>query len=137
MRRAGWMAVLLSCGVMTLSAVLFYTMPEQLIRIYTRDPDVIAVGVTVLFICAVFQLFDGLQTVTTGALRGLGDTRTPMVANLIGHWVIGLPVGYLLCFQKGWGVAGLWTGLSIGLILIGSTLLWVWSWRSRRFIISA
>lgn len=137
MRRAGWMAVSLSCGVMTLSAVLFYTMPEQLIRIYTRDPDVIAVGVTVLFICAVFQLFDGLQTVTTGALRGLGDTRTPMVANLIGHWVIGLPAGYLLCFQRGWGVAGLWTGLSIGLILIGSMLLWVWSWRSRRFIISA
>jgi MATE family multidrug resistance protein len=81
----------------------------------------------------VFQLFDGLQTVTTGALRGLGDTRSPMIANLIGHWVIGLPVGYTLCFNRGWGVAGLWTGLSVGLILVGATLLWVWAHRSRRF----
>ncbi len=133
MRRAGWTAVGLASAVMCGSAVLFFTVPEWLIRIYSSDASVIDVGVTLLFICSVFQLFDGLQTVTTGALRGLGDTRSPMVANLVGHWAIGLPVGYALCFWYGWGVAGLWTGLSTGLILIGATLLWVWSHRSRRF----
>jgi MATE family multidrug resistance protein len=79
----------------------------------------------------VFQLFDGLQTVATGALRGLGDTRTPMVFNLIGHWLIGLPIGYVLCFNRNWGVAGLWTGLSTGLILIGASLLVTWNVKSR------
>ncbi len=131
MRRAGWTAIGIASTVMAASAVLFFTVPEWLIRIYSSDPAVIEVGIVLLFICSVFQLFDGLQTVTTGALRGLGDTRSPMVANLVGHWLIGLPVGYLLCFSTGWGVAGLWTGLSVGLILIGATLLGVWSWRSR------
>ena len=84
-----------------------------------------------LFICSVFQLFDGLQTVATGALRGLGDTRTPMVANLIGHWCLGLPIGYYLCFSRAWGVVGLWTGLSIGLIFVGAVLLFVWKAQSQ------
>lgn len=137
MRRAGWTALGIASTVMCASAVLFFTVPEFLIRIYSSDPQVIEIGVVLLFICSVFQLFDGLQTVTTGALRGLGDTRTPMMANLIGHWAIGLPVGYTLCFQRGWGVAGLWTGLSVGLILIGAVLLWVWSWRSRRHIMTS
>ena len=76
-----------------------------------------------------FQLFDGLQGVSTGVLRGLGDTRTPMLVNLAGHWLLGLPVGYALCFWWMWGVLGLWVGLSVGLIVIGSTLLFVWQRR--------
>jgi len=74
-------------------------------------------------IAAAFQLFDGLQTVCTGA----GDTRTPMLANLIAYWVIGLPLGWVLCFKFGWGAQGLWIGLCLGLILIGTFLLWVWN----------
>jgi MATE family multidrug resistance protein len=135
MRRAGWTAVGLAAAVMAASALLFFSVPEWLIRIYSSDPSVIEIGVVLLFICSVFQLFDGVQTVTTGALRGLGVTRAPMVLNLIGHWAIGLPVGYVLCFSFGWGVAGLWTGLSIGLILIGSSLLGVWWHKSRRFVL--
>jgi MATE family multidrug resistance protein len=65
--------------------------------------------------------------VTTGVLRGLGDTRSPMISNLIGHWAIGLPVGWWCCFRAGWGVTGLWIGLSIGLILVAITLVAVWS----------
>lgn len=136
MRRAGWTALGIASTVMVSSAIMFFTIPEQLIRIYSSDPHVIEVGVVLLFICSVFQLFDGLQTVTTGALRGLGDTRTPMVMNLVGHWAIGLPVGYALCFSYGWGVAGLWTGLSIGLILIGTALLIVWWHKSRVYRMS-
>lgn len=137
MRRAGWTALGIASAVMVSSAILFFTIPEQLIRIYSSDPSVIEVGVVLLFICSVFQLFDGLQTVTTGALRGLGDTRTPMVMNLVGHWAIGLPIGYALCFSYGWGVAGLWTGLSIGLILIGTALLIVWWQKSRVYKMAA
>ena len=116
---------------MVLSAIMFFTIPVTLIRVYTSDPSVIEMGIVLLFICSVFQLFDGLQTVATGALRGLGDTRTAMAFNLVGHWMIGLPIGYWLCFSGGWGVAGLWTGLSIGLILIGASLLVVWHLKSR------
>ena len=64
-------------------------------------------------------------------LRGLGDTRTPMVSNLAGHWVVGLPVGYVLCFGAGWGIVGLWVGLSIGLTLVGAALVAIW-WRRTR-----
>ncbi|HJR61546.1 MAG TPA: hypothetical protein VJ813_19210, partial [Vicinamibacterales bacterium] len=78
---------------------------------------------------AVFQLFDGLQGVATGALRGLGDTRTPMLWNLAGHWFIGLPLGYVFCFGLGNDVIGLWWGLSVGLIICGIALSIVWSRR--------
>ena len=131
MRRAGWTALALGSIVMSGSAVLFLVLPEMLMRIYSSDPGVIELGIVLLFICSVFQLFDGLQTVATGALRGLGDTRTPMVFNLVGHWLIGLPIGYVLCFNRNWGVAGLWTGLSTGLILIGASLLIAWNVKSR------
>ena len=130
-RRAGWAALGLASAVMTGAAVLFLTAPGALIRVYSTDATVVDVGIVLLFICSVFQLFDGLQTVATGALRGLGDTRTPMVLNLVGHWAIGLPIGYVLCFNRGWGVAGLWAGLSVGLILIGGSLLMVWHVKSR------
>ncbi len=131
MRRAGWTALALGSVVMSGSVVLFLTIPGALIRIYSSDPAVIELGIVLLFICSVFQLFDGLQTVATGALRGLGDTRTPMLFNLIGHWLIGLPIGYVLCFNRNWGVAGLWAGLSTGLILIGASLLVAWNMKSR------
>ncbi len=83
-------------------------------------------GRVLLLICAVFQPFDGFQVVSTGALRGLGDTKTPMCSTWSAHWLIGLPIGYWLCFRRGWGVEGLWAGLSLSLILIGAALLGVW-----------
>jgi MATE family multidrug resistance protein len=83
-------------------------------------------SVTLLAIAAAFQLFDGCQIVASGALRGAGNTRTPMLCNLVFYWFIGLPLGAVLCFHFGWGAPGLWVGLSAGLILIGSTLLAVW-----------
>ena len=89
-------------------------------------------GVSLLFVGAIFQLFDGVQGVCTGVLRGLGDTRTPMLWNLAGHWFIGLPLGYTLCFVSGLGVIGLWWGLSTGLIICGIALLIVWSRHAAR-----
>ena len=86
----------------------------------------LAAGVLLLRIAAFFQLFDGLQVVATGALRGLGDTRTPMLCHFAGYWLIGLPAGAALCFGLGWGAAGLWSGLSLALILIGIALTLAW-----------
>lgn len=130
---AGWVAIGLATAVMSASAVLFSTLPRQLVRIFTFDAGVVEVGAGLLLIAAVFQLCDGLQTVTTGSLRGLGETRLPFLWNLAGHWLIGLPVGYHLAFRLNWGVYGLWVGLSIGLIIIGLVLLAVWHRHSRTF----
>ena len=130
-REAGWTAILLGAGFMTCAGLVMVAIPGVIARAFSPDPAVIHAAVTLLLIAAAFQLFDGLQTVATGALRGAGDTRTPMIANFIAYWLIGLPVGMWLCFRSGWGAAGLWTGLCIGLVLIGSSLLLVWQRRMR------
>ena len=127
--RAGWTALLFGVGFMVVAALIFLTIPRPLLLAFTDDAGVLDVGVTLFFVAAVFQLFDGLQGVATGALRGLGDTRTPMLWNLGGHWFIGLPLGYWLAFVLGVGVVGLWWGLSIGLMICGIALLIVWSRR--------
>jgi MATE family multidrug resistance protein len=124
---AGWTAILLTVGFMLFAASVFVLVPRQLISLFSKDADVLAVGSSLLFLAAIFQLFDGIQGVITGTLRGIGDTRTPMVVNLVAHWVLGLPTGYLLCFVIGWGVYGLWVGLSLGLIVTGTILLYVWT----------
>jgi MATE family multidrug resistance protein len=128
----GWTAILLGALFMGGAGVALGTVPGWIVRIYTSDAGVIAAGADLLRIAALFQLFDGLQTVSTGALRGLGDTRTPMLAHLGGYWAVGLPVAYLLCFRFGWGAAGIWVGLSAALMLIGSALVAAWRWRTLR-----
>jgi len=128
-RRAGWSAIALGCGFMLCSGLTFVTFSHLIPRLFSPDPQVVSVGATLLLIAAAFQLFDGLQTVATGALRGTGDTRTPMLANLVAYWFIGLPLGYVLCFELDWGALGIWSGLCLGLILIGSALLIAWNRR--------
>jgi MATE family multidrug resistance protein len=129
--RSGWTAILFGVLFMSCAAAAFLLVPRALIRGFTSDPAVISVGVSLLFVGALFQLFDGVQAVSTGTLRGLGDTRTPMLWNLAGHWIIGLPLGYTLCFLLGFGVIGLWWGLSAGLIICGIALVTVWDRSSR------
>lgn len=126
LRRSGWTAIGLGAAFMCGSATLFVLAPRWLIGAFTDDAAVLAIGSTLLLVAAVFQLFDGIQVVSTGVLRGLGDTRTPMLWNLAGHWFLGLPLGYWLCFTAGFGVVGLWMGLSTGLIVCGVALLAVW-----------
>ena len=110
---------------MSCAAAAFLLVPGLLIAAFTADANVVAIGASLLMIGAVFQMFDGLQGVATGVLRGLGDTRTPMLWNLAGHWFIGLPLAYVLAFQFGLCVIGLWWGLSSGLIICGVALLMV------------
>jgi MATE family, multidrug efflux pump len=130
--RSGWTAILFGVAFMSLAAAAFLFAPRALIGAFTDDPAVISAGVSLLFVAALFQLFDGVQAVSTGTLRGLGDTRTPMWWNLAGHWLIGLPLGYTLCFVLGFGVIGLWWGLSTGLIICGIALVTVWARSFRR-----
>jgi len=125
-RRAGWTAIALGAAFMTFASLIFISVPQWIARIFTPDAAVMRMGARLLLIAAAFQLFDGLQTVATGTLRGLGDTRTPVLANFLAYWVIGLPLGALLGFKFGWGAAGLWTGLCVGLILIAVSLVFVW-----------
>jgi len=126
-RRAGWVALGITVLFEIGSALSFILLPRQIARVYTTDGRVISLAVNLFLIAAVFQIFDGLQTVVTGALRGLGDTRTAMVWNLVCYWFVGLPVGYWLCFVLGWGVVGLWDGLCLALMLIGAGLLSTWA----------
>lgn len=136
-RRAGWLAMGLGTGFMLLSALAFLLAPKSLISVDTRDPQVMAVGPTLLWLAAVFQVFDGIQTVCTGALRGLGETRIPMVANFVGYWILGLPLGLTLCFYFHWGIYGTWIGLTLALIVIALALLVRWRRDSARVALAA
>ena len=133
-RRAGWLALALGTGFMLLAALAFLLAPVPLIALYTRDPQVLAVGPSLLGLAAAFQIFDGIQTVSTGALRGLGETRWPMFANFAGYWLFGLPLGLTLCFIFHWGIYGLWIGLTVALIVIALALLLRWRRDSARLV---
>jgi MATE family multidrug resistance protein len=124
--RAGWTAMALGASFMACMGVLLLVAPRIVVRVFTPDRVVIQTATGLLFVGAFFQLFDGLQTVATGALRGAGDTRTPMICHLVFYWLLGLPVGAFLCFPLGWGAQGLWAGLCLALILIGCVLLYMW-----------
>ncbi|PYT70502.1 MAG: MATE family efflux transporter [Acidobacteria bacterium] len=123
---AGYTAILLGAGFMTLAAVALLVFPRWIARMYTPDETVIRSTSLLLIAGAAFQLFDGIQTVATGALRGAGETRTPMICHFTAYWVIGLPLGAWLCFGRDWGALGIWSGLSLALILIGIVLLFAW-----------
>jgi MATE family multidrug resistance protein len=124
---AGWVSLAAGAAFMAVIAALLLLAPEPMLWPFTSDERIIGTGVTLLAIAAAFQIFDGTQAIATGALRGIGDTRTPVVVNVVGHWVFGLPAGAALCFWGGWGVAGLWVGLSVGLVLVAIALLLVWA----------
>jgi MATE family multidrug resistance protein len=125
-RRNGSMAIGLGVVFMALAATAFITIPQALIHVYTHDPQTVLVGVRLLAVAAIFQIFDGIQGIGTGALRGLGKTRGPMLVNLVAYGVIGLPIGYLLCFRTRFGIYGLWTGLTLALIFAAALVLAMW-----------
>jgi MATE family multidrug resistance protein len=130
--RFGWTAIAMSIVFMTSCSVLMLVFPRAIGRGFTADGAVIGAAVPLLAIGALFQIFDGVQSTAMGALRGIGDTRTPMLCHMIAYWTIGLPAGYALCFSAGWGPRGMWTGLSIAVILVASVLVWIWARKSAR-----
>jgi MATE family multidrug resistance protein len=128
---AGWTALVIGLIFMSFATFAFLVTPGPIVRIFTDQREVLSTGISLLAIAALFQVFDSIQVISTGLLRGIGDTRTPMITSLLCHWLFGLPVGYYLCFVLGWGVQGLWVGLCVGLILVAIWLLNVWWSRIR------
>ncbi len=127
----GWTAIALGTGFMLCAGLVLFAFPQAVLRIFTTDRSVFALGVPLLFLAAAFQFFDGIQVTAGGVLRGIGDTRTPMISNLVGHWLLGLPVGYSLCFWAGWDAVGIWVGLSLGLVAVAVAVLLAWRVRVR------
>ena len=131
--RAGWTAWALGVGFMALMALVIWSIPRELITIFLDDtPEnarVIALGVSFLAIAAIFQVADGAQVVGAGVLRGLHDTKVPMIFTFIGYWAIGIGVGAWLAFSRGWQGQGIWSGLAVGLIIVAVLMIWRWSRR--------
>jgi multidrug resistance protein, MATE family len=133
-RNAGNTTILLGASFMACMSMALFLFPRYVARLYTPDETVIRSASTLLLAGAAFQLFDGIQCVATGALRGTGDTRTPMLCHFTAYWLLGLPLGTWLCFRLHWGALGLWVGLSFSLILIGILLLLFWRRRVRTLL---
>jgi len=121
-RRAGLLALASGVAFMSASALVFIFYPQQLARLMSTQPEVIAMASSLLWVTALFQISDGAQAIGAGVLRGAGDTRFVFWANIVGHWGIGLPVAYWLGVRGSLGVVGLWWGLSAGLTAVGLVL---------------
>ncbi len=133
---SGWAAIGIGSGFMIVSGLALLAFAGPIIDVFTTDARVAATTRRLLLLAAAFQLFDGLQVVATGALRGAGDTRTPMLCNLLAHWGVGLPIGYVLGIVQGRGIVGLWIGLATGLSLAGLLNLAAWARQGRRMAAS-
>jgi MATE family multidrug resistance protein len=123
-RRAAAAALVCGVGFMAMSALIMLTLPGALARVYTTDDAVAALAAGLIPIAGVFQVFDGTQVVAIGILRGVADTRTPMLVNILGYWLVGLPVSAAVGLRLGHGPRGLWWGLTVGLMLVAVVLLW-------------
>ena len=115
----------LTAGLLTslCTTVLFLAVPTPLASAYVTEPGVVALAASLIPLAGVFQLFDGVQAVAGGALRGAADTRAAMLANILGFWMVGLPIGLTLAFRAGMGPRGLWWGLVIGLAAVAAVLV--------------
>lgn len=121
-RARGMLGIGLGAAVMTCGVLLFAGVPRLLVALFSPERDVIEAGAVLLRIAAVFQLFDGVQCVAGGALRGAGDVKFAFVASACGYWVVGLPIALWLGFARAWGAPGLWWGLTAGLVTVAVAL---------------
>jgi MATE family multidrug resistance protein len=135
-RRAGWTSFVMGTGFMASMALLMWMVPETLISLFVdRDAainvEVVQLAISFLAIAALFQIVDGAQVVGAGMLRGLHDTRVPMLIAAFGYWVVGIGVGAWLAFRAGWNGVGIWIGLATGLGIVAVLMLIRWSMRER------
>ncbi|WP_246661026.1 MATE family efflux transporter [Tardiphaga sp. vice154] len=134
--RAGWTAFALGVGFMALMSALMLLAPLALIGAFIDVGDaanaaVVELAISFLFFAAVFQIADGAQGVAAGMLRGLQDTRMPMIFALVGYWGFGMPLSLLLAFTLGFGGRGIWIGLAAGLLAVAIVMVWRWTMRER------
>jgi multidrug resistance protein, MATE family len=136
-RAAGWTAIGFGAAFMLCMSVVLVMVPGRIARGFTQGPDVIAAAVPLLLVGAAFQFFDGVQVTATGALRGVGNTHAGLYVQLVGYWVIGMPLGIWLGFGRKWGAVGLWVGLCAGLMFAGVALISVWGRTVKRGVVRA
>lgn len=134
--RAGWTAFTLGVSFMAVMAIVMLTIPHRLVELFLDPADpanapVIALAVSFLFLAALFQVFDGAQSVGAGMLRGLHDTKVPMVFAAFSYWGVGLLTAVGLAFGLGWEGVGIWTGLALGLAVVAGLMLLRWVRRER------
>ncbi len=134
--RAGWSSIVTGTGFMALTATLIWVAPKLIVSIYVDVDDParareVALAVQYLAVAAMFQLFDGAQAVAAGALRGLQDTRVPMIIAAFGYWVAGFGTAILLGFRWHWQGVGIWVGLAVGLLVVSALLVTRWTMRER------
>jgi MATE family multidrug resistance protein len=133
--RAGWTAWVLGVGFMGAMALVMWAIPRQLVTLFLNDVPanalVIALAVSFLRVAAAFQLVDGAQVIGAGMLRGLHDTRWPLMFALVGYWVVGLGIGAWLAFAQDWKGVGIWVGLASGLAAVAALMLARWVLRGR------
>jgi MATE family multidrug resistance protein len=126
-RRAGLVGMVIALSFGLMSAAFMLLFPELIVALYTREPEVAGLAVSLLFLAAFFQVADCLQASAAGALRGLKDTRVPMVYSVIAYWMVGLASGWFLTFRLEWGPVGMWigiiSGLSLAAVLLGGRFL--------------
>jgi len=122
-RRSAVAGIFIGASFMCASALIFRLFPTALARSYTGNADVVLLAATLIPIAGVFQVFDGIQAVAAGVLRGIGDTHAPAIINVVGFWLIGLPVSWVLAFRLGGGAVGLWWGIVVGLAAVALILL--------------
>jgi MATE family multidrug resistance protein len=142
LRYAGLCGIVLTLATQAVSATLMFAIPHAIAHVYSGDPRVIALAAQLLILAGIFQFSDGIQVVSNGALRGLKDTRMPMLITAFAYWGVGMPIGAWLAFGAGHGVRGMWMGLIAGLTAAAVLLLarWVAQTRGekwRRFAVSA
>jgi MATE family multidrug resistance protein len=128
-QRAGSIGIVLGGLVMGCFAAVFLIGRNVIPSIYVDDAAVVAVAVSIVPMAAAFQVFDGLQNTACGVLRGMGRPRPAVVANTIAYWVIALPLGYWLALQTDAGIQGLWSALTVGLVVVAIGLVFYLSRR--------
>ncbi|MGJ3629732.1 MATE family efflux transporter [Sphingomonas sp. MMS24-JH45] len=134
--RAGWTAIVVGTAFMVVTAALMWAVPRLLIAIYVdvdapQEARVVRLAIQIA-VGALFQLFDGAQAVAAGVLRGLQDTRVPMVIAALGYWIaVGFGTAIALGFWADWQGVGIWAGLCVGLIVVSAALLWRFARRDR------
>jgi MATE family multidrug resistance protein len=122
-RRSAIAGIFVGAAFMCASAIVFRFFPGALARLYTGNAEVVLLAAMLIPIAGVFQVFDGIQAVAAGVLRGIGDTHAPAIINVVGFWLIGLPVSWVLAFRLGGGAVGLWWGIVVGLAAVALILL--------------
>ena len=133
--RAGWTAWTIGVGFMALMALPMWIVPRRLVTVFLADvpanAGVIGLAVGFLKVAAAFQLVDGAQVIGAGMLRGLHDTRWPLLFALFGYWIVGLGIGAWLAFAADWQGFGIWVGLASGLAVVAVLMLARWRLRGR------